>query len=103
MITIVKALQNISALTAFHIQENHVGEEAADHIAAVLSQNAKLKTLYLDSNNLKTGGIIKITKALRNISTLMNFSIGSNGIGEEAADHIATVLSSNTKLQELNL
>ena len=47
--------------------------------------------------------MIKISIALKNISTLIAFDIGDNNIGEKAADAIATFLSHNTKLKELNL
>ena len=100
---IVKSLQNISGLTAFSIGDNSVGEEAADDIAAVLSHNTKLQQLHLHNNNFRTVGIIKIVKALQNIATLTVLSIGDNDIGEEAADDIATILSQNTKLQEVHL
>ena len=42
--------------------------------------------------------MIKIAKALQNISTLTALGIYSNNVGEEAADDIATVLSNNTQL-----
>ena len=47
--------------------------------------------------------MIKIAKALQNISTLTAFRIDSNNVGEEAADDIATVLSNNTQLQMVDL
>ena len=47
--------------------------------------------------------MIKIVKALQNISTLTKFSISNNNVGEAAAVDIAMVLSHNTKLQELYL
>ena len=103
MIKIAKALQNISTLTAFCIDENNVGKAAADYIATVLSHNTKLQVVNLNSNSFKTVGIIKIAKALQNISTLTEFCIYNNNVGEEAADYIATVLSHNTKLQVVNL
>ena len=40
--------------------------------------------------------MIKIAKALQNISTLTTFGIYNNNVGEEVADDIATVLSNNT-------
>ena len=48
-------------------------------------------------------GIIKIAKALQNISTLTVFIIGDNNINEEAADDIGSVLSHNIQLEELYL
>ena len=103
MIKIAKALHNISTLTVFNIGNNNVGEEAADDIATVLSCNAKLHALYLHGNGFKTLSMIRIAKALQNISTLTVFNISNNNVGEETADDIATVLSHNTKLKELYL
>ena len=85
------------------IEDNNVGEEAADDIALVLSHNPRLKEVYLHNNNFKTAGIIKIAKALQNISGLTAFSIGDNCVGEEAADDVAKVLSQNTKLKQLHV
>ena len=103
MIKIAKALHNISTLTVFNIGNNNVGEEAAGDIATVLSCNAKLHAVCLHSNSFKTLSMIRIAKALQNISTLTVFSIGNNNVGEETADDIAMVLSHNAKLKELYL
>ena len=102
MIRITKALHIVSTLTVFDINNNDVSEEAADDIATVLSRNTNLQSLLLYNNSFKTVGMIKIANALRNVSTLIEFNIGNNGVGEEAADGIAAVLSQNTKLQKLN-
>ena len=103
MIKITKSLQNVSTLTVFSIGNNKVGEQAADDIATILSHNVQLHAVYLHGNSFKTVGIIKITKSLQNVSTLIVFSIGNNEVGEEAADEVATVLSHNTNLKELYL
>ena len=63
----------------------------------------KLQKLELGGNNLQSGGAIKITKGLCNVSNLKIFSISNNKISAEAADSIATVLSHNIHLQELYL
>ena len=47
--------------------------------------------------------MIKISKALQNVSTLTELSISDNCIDETAADDIAVILSRNIKLQELHL
>ena len=102
MIKIAEALKNISTLTVFDIINNGVGEEAADDIAAVLSHNTRLQELDFGHNSFRSDGMIKIAKALQNISTLTIFAINKNGIGKRAADDIAAVLSHNTKLQRLD-
>ena len=95
MVKIAKALRDVSTLTIINISNNNVGEEAADDIATVLSRNINLQQLNLSNNGLKTVGMIKIAKALQNISTLRIFIISNNNVGLEAADDIATVISQN--------
>ena len=48
-------------------------------------------------------GTIKIAKALQNISTLTKLYIDNNNITDEAADDIATAISLNFHLQELDI
>ena len=55
----------------------------------------------LGGNSLQTEGAIKIAKALQNTTHLTIFDMRYNNINDEAADDIATVLSHNTKLQQL--
>ena len=64
---IAKALHCVQAIS-FH--NNNVTDEAADDIAAVISCNTKLQELNLSGNNLQKTGVIKVVKALREISTL---------------------------------
>ena len=85
-----------------NLNNNNIGEEAADDIAAVLSNNTKLQELYLSDNNFRAGAI-KIAKGLQNTTNLTILYLNNNIICEEAADDIAAVLFHNTKLQEFNL
>ena len=71
IIKIAKALQNISTLAEFSINNNNVDDEAADDIAKVLYHNSNLKKVYLGGNNFQPLGTMKITEALKGISTLM--------------------------------
>ena len=103
MIKIARALKRCSSLTLFSINNNDVGEEAAEDLGVVFSQNLKLQKLDLQNNNFKTLGMMKIAKALQNISSLTWLSINHNGVGEEAADDIAAVLSQNINMQTLGL
>jgi len=95
-------LNNTSSLIEFDISNNNIGSEAAHDIANVLSHNTKLKHLDISNNKLETVGIIKISKVLQGFSTLLEeLIISCNNISSEAADDIATVLHSNTKLKRL--
>ena len=88
MIKIAKALQNVSGLIVLNIGNNNVNERAADDIATVLSRNSKLQQFYFSNNSFNTVGMIKIAKALLNVSTLTTLGMNNNNVGEEAADDI---------------
>ena len=102
MIKIAKALTNTSNLTVFSIINIGVDERAAGDIAAVLSHNTKLQRLDFGYNSFRSAGMIKISKALQNISTLTTIAINNNGVDDKAANDIAAVLSHNSELQELD-
>lgn len=96
-------LVTITTLTRFSIANNNVTSEAADDITAVLLHNTKLQKLNLSKIIYKHGVVKIISSLLSATATLIEFSISSNNVGKEAADKIATVLSSCTKLQILNI
>lgn len=101
IIEVIKALK--PKLTSLDIHGINLNGEAADDIADVLSHNAKLKKVDLIGCSLQETGAINIIKALMNISTLNVFNISCNEIIEKAADYVGVILSSNVKLQELDL
>ena len=103
MIKVARALQNISSLTALHVDDNDITEEAADDIAAVILCNRKLQLLGLSKNYLKTAGMIKLSRALQKISSLTILLANSNDITDQAADDIAAVVQSNSNLRVLGL
>ena len=91
-----------SSLRKLYINGNMITDEAADDIAAVLSHNTKLEELDISCNYFKAAGIIKIFEGIKYTSTLMNFSIAHNMVGDEGVEYI-DVLSNNCWLRELNL
>ena len=100
----IAQLSNITNLTRFTISHNVITDHAAEDIAGFLSQNSKLEEIDLSYNNLKTDGAIKIVKLIiQNITNLLKFNIGHNGINDHAANYIANFLFQNSKLEELNL
>ena len=80
---------------------NKFSDEAVIALAHVLSQNTKLIELDLSNNNLYSKAI-KIFSELKT-STLIKLNIRNNSITDQAADTIATFLSRNTGLEELDL
>ena len=102
-IEIMKALRHTKSLKVFSISNNDINFEAVDDIANVLAQNTKLEKVYLDGNNFQAAGVIKIEKALQDISTLVVFSIFNNNITSEAANVITDILSDNGGIQTLDM
>ena len=100
---IIKNLQKISTLTKLYINNNKITYEIADDIADVILCNSYLQELDISVNNLQVLGIIKIAKALHNISTLIKLYINDNQITYEAAGDIADVFLCNSHLQELDI
>ena len=81
-----------------------INDEAANDVAAtVLYGSNNLKYFSLINNNLQTEGMIKITKALQKIRSLIVLEVKCNNIGKETADDIADVISHNAGLHLLNL
>ena len=103
VINIMKGLQGIYTLEKLYLNNNNITVEAAEYIAAVISCNNHLQELNLGSNYLQTSGIIKITKSLQEISSLITLYINHNNITDKATDDIAAVICCNGHLQELNL
>ena len=104
---------NIKAMGAMKIGENlqHIytpktlfisnnNNIAADDVAAIISGNACLQELYICRKNLHAKAIIK---ALQGTCALTKMHFANNNITDEAADDIAAVVSSNTKLKEIEI
>ena len=62
IIAIAKALQSISSLTDFYINNNQITEEATNDIGGVILSNTKIQILDLSYNYFHTSGIIKIAQ-----------------------------------------
>ena len=96
--TIINAMLFCSTLTNFSIKSN-VFDDVATDVATFLSHNPNLQEIQLGENSWKVSSVIKIAKALQNNSDLKVINLReTNSISGEAADHISTLLSSNTKL-----
>ena len=93
---------NLAELTAFNISNNNVTDDAAENISTVLSLNNQLESLDLSSNYFKCEGLAKIFDCLKNVKYLRKLNVSGNEITSKAADTIATFLSCNSILEELN-
>ena len=118
-IKIARGLQNISTLTKLCFQGNLITDGAADDIAAAISCNVHLEELNFGNNNFTPPGVSKLARSLQKISSLTKLCFHGNCINDNNKIHkmclrdksiidntindIATVISNNTDLQELNL
>ena len=97
-------------------QGNLITDGAADDIAAAISCNIYLQELNLGNNNFTPPGALKIARSLEKILTFTKLCFHGNCIidnkevqkiclcdSNETIDNLATAISSNTDLQELNL
>ena len=103
IVKIARSLQKISSLIKLYINHNSISTEAADDIAAVISCNIYIQELNLGGNDFRTSGIIVVARSLQKISSLKMLRINDNNITYEAADNIATAISCNVYLQDLNI
>ena len=81
---------------------HEISNKAARVLAHVLSLNNQIKELYLSDNNLYSEAISKIFSKFNSLS-LNKLDISHNNITDQAGEYIATFLSRNAKLEELNL
>ena len=111
-------LHNVT-LRKLCISNNNITDEAADNIAAAISCNIHLQELNLGNNEFTPPGVLKIARSLEKILTLTKLCFHGNCISDnkkvhkmclhdksitsEAIGTIATAISCNTNLQELNL
>ena len=102
-ITIFNAMKDTSTLSCINIRHNWITSEAADYIAAVLTQNVYMKELYLANNYLEANGIIVLCKGMSKFSYLTHLDMSCNEITDEAAHDIAALLFHNPELKELDL
>ena len=100
-IKVILALKHISTLKVLDLSDNYITEFVADDLSNVIDCNPLLNILRLRSNKLKTIGAIKICKSLAKITTLKTLNMRNNEITEEASEAIATMLFSNTGIEEL--
>ena len=103
-VMVVNPLKEISTLKELDLNNNLNGsKELASALASVIMRNKLIKRLALSENNLNDDGVIKIAHSLCKLSGLKILDLENNNITEESADALATLISNNTKLEELYL
>ena len=97
---IARGLRKTTTLIKLNMASNMITDEAADDIAAFLTNNRKLREINLSFNFLQPEGIRKIAK---NMSSLKLFNISHNMIPAKAISSIKEILNPNTKLEICDL
>ena len=100
IIYISKSLCKISSLEILELQNNIMTEEAAEEIASVILSNTGIKELYLGNNHLQAG-VIKISRALKKISSLKILDLENNQLSEKVVDELASAISAINSLEKL--
>ena len=99
--SILKAMESFFNLRKIKISNS--GITAKDIIVAVLSRNTMLEEFDFSCNCLQNSGAVDVLNSIKSVSTIRKLSISNNGITNDAADHIATLLSDNLTLNEVDL
>ena len=90
-------------LKKLYFSGNALDDEAADIMATFILQNPLLEEFDLSKNYLQAVGAVKIFKAIQNCSNIFKVNVSNNRITDEAGDDIAVILSTVTKLHEVDL
>lgn len=101
-VIVFKGMKSIINLSKFNVSHNGITDEAANHLAEILSQNVELKELDFSYNCLQTTAIKTVLKGMRSIFHLSKLNISHNKITDEVKDHLAGILSQNVGLKELD-
>ena len=100
---IFNSLKYITTLKVLDISNNNIGHQLSENIAAVISSNHMLEQLWLDGNALLDKGIVRISNALRGLTLLRTLSLCNNGITDDAAYELSTIITNNPYLEDLQL
>ena len=103
LIVISQALQTITTLRKLHISKSNITYESIDNIATAISCNTQLVELNISTSNLQAMGMAKALRALQGISTLTKLYIRNNNITDKEGNDIATVISCNLQMKELDV
>ena len=103
-VVIVNALKDISTLKELNLNDNkNRSESLGSAVASVLIKNKLMERLSLKDNGLNDSGVILIAQSLCELSSLKACNLRDNYITDKAAKALASVISNNTKLEELYL
>ena len=100
IIKIAQSLCKHTKLKIINLQSNNITEKSAEALASIISSNTELEELYLGNNTMQLG-VIVISTALKNISSLKVLDLANNNIPEKAADELSAAIRANNSLEKL--
>ena len=105
-VQVIRALQHLKQLKALFLGNANlttiVKKEWSEELACAIECNRYLEMLSLPNNDLQFLATV-IFQSLSTISTLKFLDVQHNKLTKEAGKTIASVLHSNTRIEELNL
>nr|KAG5704742.1 hypothetical protein BaRGS_005198 [Batillaria attramentaria] len=98
-----KLLQNTPFITSIDLRYNHIGNEGAKVIAAMLKVNKGLQELHLQKYDMRDYGMTRLSETLVENSKLTYLDLSCNRITRDGVKELAKVLKLNTPLETLDL
>ena len=101
-IKLIRSLQNRPLLKVLKLSNCKITHTAAEELACVI-KTTSLVELDVSNNPLLAGGIILISRALKNLKSLQILNISNCGITNKAADDLMSALLTLNGLRELDM
>ena len=101
-VRIFSSMKNYTRLIKLNVSAIGMTDFAAENVAIILNNNINLKELSLSDNKIQAEGATQIFRNAVNLR-LSKFDISYNNITVQVADDMATFISQNTELEELDL
>ena len=103
-VIVASVLKEVSTLKDLALNDNTNGsEKLAPSLTSLITKNKLIQRLLLRDNGLNDDGVIKIAQSLCKHSKLRFFNLQRNNITEKAGEAMASIISSNNKLEELRV
>ena len=101
-IVVIEALKQLSTLKLLDLSVNNMSQNTAVSLSEVIKHNIYLKEIYLIGNNLQSSASF-ILQALKHTSNLKKLYMDYNNMTGKMADHLASVIKNNNRLEILGL
>lgn len=89
----LRGRENAQMLSALHLNEAHIDDEAIPSLVRIVKRAPNLKILNLSGNKLTGAGIAQLTEALSSHPRLELLNLGSNPLGQKGAEALAEYIA----------